>query len=130
MTKEQIELLNKAAQIIFDKKGFNILALDVSNLSSITDYILIAEGNVDRHVTAIAHALEDELDEKPFHIEGMKSGDWVVLDYSGVMIHLFMPGMREKYQLERLWPESKIVELDIDYSIQKWAVGEKKNLTH
>lgn len=112
-------MLNTIAQVIYDKKGFNILALDVKGLSSITDYIVIAEGNVDRHVASIGKAIIDELDEKgikPVHVEGFKTGDWVVLDYSDVMVHLFMPGLREKYSLERLWNESKIVDLDIDVS--------------
>ncbi len=111
--------LNKSAQIFSDKKGFNILALDVRGLSSITDYLLIVEGVVARHVMAMARTQIQEV--KPIRIEGLKTGDWVVLDYSEVMIHIFMPGMRDKYQLERLWPESKLVELDIDYST---AVGD------
>lgn len=117
-------MLNTIAQVIYDKKGFNILALDVKGISSISDYIVIAEGNVDRHVAAIGKAIEDELREKgvkPVHVEGFKTGDWVVLDYSDVMVHLFMPGLREKYSLERLWNESKIVDLDID--ISKPAIG-------
>lgn len=119
MRKSPIALLNKIAQIIYDKKGFNIIALDVQGISSITDYLLIADGNIDRHVIAIAKSIMEELKEQgeePVHVEGLQTGDWIVLDYVEVMIHLFMPGLRDKYQLERLWPESKIVELDIDYS--------------
>lgn len=119
MKVSTLEMLNTIAQVIYDKKGFNILALDVKGLSSITDYIVVAEGNVDRHVASIGKAIIDELDEKgikPVHVEGFKTGDWVVLDYCDVMVHLFMPGLREKYSLERLWNESKIVDLDIDVS--------------
>ncbi|HSW72723.1 MAG TPA: RsfS/YbeB/iojap family protein, partial [Chlamydiales bacterium] len=68
---------------------------------------------------AIAHALMEGMGEKPPYVEGLQTGDWVVIDYSEIMIHLFMPGLREKYQLERLYPDSKIVELDIDYSNEK-----------
>ena len=117
-----ITTLNKTAQIIYDKKGFNILALDVKDVSSLTDYVLIAEGNIDRHVVSIAKSIIDELNktgEMPNHIEGLQTGDWIVLDYVNFMIHLFMPGLRDKYQLEKLWPESKIIELDIDYSNNK-----------
>jgi len=124
MKVSPLEMLNTIAQVIYDKKGFNILALDVKGISSISDYIVIAEGNVDRHVAAIGKAIEDELREKgikPVHVEGFKTGDWVVLDYSDVMVHLFMPGLREKYSLERLWNESKIVDLEID--ISKPAIG-------
>ena len=58
MDRNPLELLNDIAQVIYDKKGSNILALDVRGLSSITDYLLIAEGNIDRHVTAMAKAMK------------------------------------------------------------------------
>ncbi len=127
MAQTSYETLNAIAQVIYDKKGFNILALDVRGLSNITDFILIAEGNVDRHVASIGKAIQEELAERgqdPIHVEGFKSGDWVVLDYADVTVHLFTPGLREKYSLERLWGESKIVDLEIDVS--KPAVGESK----
>lgn len=119
MSNASIEILNQIAQLVYDKKGFNILAVDVQGLSSITDYILIAEGNVDRHVSSIARAVVDELHEKGeklIHSEGLKTGDWVVLDFGEVMVHIFSPNLREKYSLERLWQDCKIVNLDIDVS--------------
>jgi ribosome-associated protein len=117
MKRNPIAMLNSIAQMIYDKKGFNILALDVQGFSTITDYLLIAEGNVDRHVMSMANTIVEEMGEsgeKPIHAEGMQTGDWIVLDYGQVMIHLFTPGLRDKYSLERLWPESKLVELDIN----------------
>lgn len=119
MTRTSLENLSAIAQVIYDKKGFNILALDVKGLSSITDFLLIAEGNVDRHVSAIAQAIQDELaekGEKPVHVEGVKTGDWAVLDYGDVVVHIFSPGLRERYSLERLWKDSKIVDVAIDVS--------------
>ena len=116
MENDCLIILNQIAQAIYDKKGFNILALDVRGLSSITDFVVIAEGNVDRHVIAIARAVVDELEKKgeiPFCVEGAEEGDWVVVDYSSIMVHLFQPGLREKYQLESLWKEAKIVDLEI-----------------
>ncbi len=117
MIKEDQSLLNAIAQTIFDKKGLNILALDLRGVSNITDFVVIAEGNVDRHVVAIATAIEQTLDGmgfKPLHIEGLQTGDWVVLDYLQVMVHLFMPGLRDKYQLEKLWRDARIVDLEIE----------------
>jgi ribosome-associated protein len=122
--KNPFEKLNLIAQVVYDKKGFGILALDVQGLSSITDFLLIAEGNVDRHVSSIARAVIDELrdkGEKPIHTEGVAAGDWAVLDYGDVVIHIFSPGLRERYSLERLWSDSKIVDLEID--ISKPAIG-------
>ena len=119
MSKTPQETLNTIAQVIYDKKGFNILALDVQGLSSITDFLLIAEGNVDRHISSIGHAVIEELKvdgEKPVHSEGLRSGDWAAFDFGGVIYHLFCPGFRLRYSLERLWEESKIVDLEIDVS--------------
>lgn len=124
MSRTPLETLNIIAQVVYDRKGFNILALDVRGLSSITDFLLIAEGNVDRHVSSIGRAIIDELDargEDPVHAEGLGTGDWAVLDYGEVMVHIFSPGLRERYCLERLWKESKIVDLDIEVS--KPAIG-------
>jgi ribosome-associated protein len=118
MTKP-LDHLNRIAQLIFDKKGLNILALDVKEISSITDYLVIAEGNVDRHVIAIAKTLIEEMEkvgEKAIHAEGLASGDWVVIDFSDVIVHLFMPGLREKYSLEKLWSKGDVVDLEIDLS--------------
>lgn len=119
MKRTPFELLNLIAQVIYDKKGSNILALDVQGLSSLTDYILIAEGNVDRHVSSIARGIIDDLREKgerPVHVEGLEIGDWVVIDFTVIMVHIFSPGLRDKYSLEKLWGDSKIVDLEIDVS--------------
>ena len=112
----QWNILNLVAQTIYDKKGLNVLALDVRNISSITDTVIVAEGNVDRHVIAIAEAVTQALEqqgEKPVFIEGMHHGDWVVLDYMQMIVHIFMPGYREKYQIERLFPQAELIDLNI-----------------
>lgn len=111
------EILNLIAQTIYDKKGINILGLDVRGISTLTDYVIIAEGNVDRHVMALGNAVLDALEEigvKSHHIEGLKTGDWVVLDFLDVMVHLFMPGLRDKYRLEDLWKEGQILDFSIN----------------
>lgn len=108
--------LKSAAQAIYDKKGVNILALDVKGVSSLTDYVLIAEGNVDRHVMALANEVMQTLGkegEKPIYVEGLQSGDWVVIDYCDYMIHIFMPGLRDKYQLEEIFRDGKVVDIPL-----------------
>ena len=107
-------MLNRIAQIIYEKKGFNILALDLKGHSSVTDYLLIAEGNVDRHVISIARAIAADFKDARIHMEGLANGDWVVLDFSDIIVHLFQPGLREKYSLEKLWQEGQIVDLNIE----------------
>lgn len=114
-----MDMLSEIAQVIYDKKGFNILALDVKGISSIADYLLIAEGNVDRHTISIAKTVIEtmaEKEERPVHVEGLQTGDWIVLDFGGVIVHLFQPGLREKYSLEKLWNAGEIVDLSIDIS--------------
>lgn len=116
MNEEPLHQLNLIAQTLFDKKGFNILALDVRGISTMTDYFLIAEGEVDKHVMTLGKTVIEKLKEEgyhPFHTEGLTEGDWLVLDYMEVVVHLFLPAMREKYRLEELWQEAKIVDLEI-----------------
>jgi len=116
MTDKHDGPVREIAQMLFDKKGSNIIAIDVKGISSITDYVIIADGNVDRHVIALAKEVEDimrDAGEKPAHVEGMQNGDWVVLDYFQVVIHLLVPEMREKYQFERLWPDGKVIDLSL-----------------
>lgn len=109
--------LDSIAQAIYDKKGFNILALDVRGFSTMTDYCLIAEGNIDRHVKALSQSIQDILNDTEYellHIDGGKTSDWLVMDYGVIVIHLFIPDLREKYALESLWKEAKIVDLQIE----------------
>lgn len=116
---DDIKILNQIAQIIYDKKGFNILVMDVRGVSGMTDYFIIAEGTVDRHVKALSQYLEDELSqigEKPLYVEGRKDAEWIVLDYVNFVIHLFIPELREKYSLENLWRAGKIIDVTIDTS--------------
>jgi len=116
MTNSQENFLNIIGQSIYDKKGVNILALDVRDVCTMTDFFIIAEGTVDRHVRALAGTIEQDLQAckmRPMHVEGLQEGDWVVLDYGNVVIHLFTPELREKYSLEQLWKEGKIIDLQL-----------------
>ena len=114
MVKEATLPLEEIVKAIQDKKGFNILVLDVQEISSLTSYFVIAEGRVERHLKAISDEVLDrmaKLGRKPYQIEGIADGDWLVVDYGDVMVHLFKPAVREKYGLEEVWRESKIVDL-------------------
>ena len=121
MENKKEEFIQKICQVIYDKKGFNILALDVKDISTVTDCLIIAEGNVDRHVVAIAQSIVKEIDEKlgmrPHHMEGVDSGDWVLVDYVDVVVHIFMPQAREKFRLEELWSKGKPLELKLALSV-------------
>lgn len=110
-------LLNSIGQALYDKKGSNILALDVRAITDLTDYCVIVEGNVDRHVKALCNNVIDavkQLGIEPYFIEGQLEGDWIVVDFGSVIVHIMLPDMREKYALEELWKKSQIVDLAIE----------------
>lgn len=116
--------LERIAQAIYDKKGMNILVLDVRDICTMTDFFIIAEGTVDRHVKALSNVIMDEFTREkrnPLHAEGLQDGEWIVLDYGDFVIHLFTPELREKYALENLWSKGKIVDvkINIEHPIQK-----------
>ena len=80
--EDPLAALNEIAQTIFDKKGINVLALDVRGVSSLTDFVVIAEGNVDRHVKAIADAVIEKmrtLGVKPCYVEGLVEGEKILI---------------------------------------------------
>lgn len=111
--------LDLIAQALFDKSGFNILALDVRRVCSMTDYFIIAEGNVDRHVKALAESVMEAMKKvgrEPWQTEGLQGGEWAVLDYSNIVVHLFTPDMRSKYDIEGVWREGEIAPVKIDTS--------------
>lgn len=117
MDQSIFDTLGRIAQAIYDKKGFNILVLDVRDICTMTDFFIIAEGTVDRHVKALSQTIYDELAPDrhyPLHVEGQQEGDWVVLDYADFVIHLFIPELREKYALEDLWKRGKVVDVKIN----------------
>ena len=113
---DSLKFLNLVAQTIYDKKGANIMALDLRNISTLTDFFVIAEGGVDRHVKAIADVLQEEAKKHGVSVlmtEGEDTGDWCVLDFGDLIVHLFVPQLRQKYALENLWSDGKIVDLHL-----------------
>ena len=121
---DDLDVVNALAQTIYDKKGFNIMAMDARGISTLTDYFIFAEGNVNKHVQGISRAVEEtarKLGNKPIHIEGDNVGDWIVIDCWQIMVHLFAPGVRESYQLESLWGDGKIIDLDIKTIVEEGA---------
>jgi ribosome-associated protein len=113
---QDLEMLTIIGQAIYDKKGANIITLDLRNISTMTDFCIIAEGNVEKHVQAIAEHVNQQMTEchkTLLRSEGKHQGDWVVLDYGHILVHLFIPDMREKYELEHLWHEANIVPIQL-----------------
>lgn len=102
------------AKAISSKKGLNIKLIEIGDISSLADYMVIATGTSSTHVKAIADEVEYQLDEGGIsvsHIEGYRSNSWILLDYVDVIVHIFSDEAREFYDLERLWQDGK--EIDI-----------------
>lgn len=119
--QKESKILKEICQSIYDKKGFNIITIDVRGISTITDYFIIAEGNVERHVQALFSAVEEtrwkKEGKKPLFREGEYTGNWAVLDYGDVMVHFFIPELREKYRLEQIWTAGRIVDVPVESTV-------------
>ncbi len=104
----------RIAKAAVDLKAENLVALDVRELTSFADVFILATGGSDRHVRAIADAVEEvveELGERPLGIEGYDEGRWLLLDLGDVIVHVFQSEVREHYDLERLWSEAPRLDL-------------------
>ena len=98
-----------AAAAIDDKKGLDIVILDVSDLLVITDLFVIATGTSRRHIQTLAEEAEAKLketDRRPLRREGVEDATWVLLDYGDVIVHVFDEATRSFYDLERLWGDA------------------------
>ena len=100
-----------AADAIFAKKGMDIVLLDVEELFSLADVFVIATGSSRPHVQSLAENVEEKLRDseglKPLRREGRAEGEWILLDFGDVIVHLFQESPREFYGLERLWADSE-----------------------
>lgn len=91
-----------------------MLVINLKKLSSVTDYLLICSAESERQAQAIARSIEDglrERKEKPFGIEGVEGGRWVLMDYVDVVVHIFHESVRSYYDLEGLWAEAPVTEI-------------------
>ena len=105
------ELLDKVIKGIQDKKGRNIVTLNISKIeNSICDFFVICHGTSTTHVDAIADSIDrkvkTEFKAKPYHKEGLDNLTWVLLDYGSIIIHIFQEEYRTFYNLEDLWADA------------------------
>lgn len=123
MAKKQInndELLANIIKGIEDVKGENIDILDLREIdNTVCDYFVICNGNSNTQVNAIVGSIQKvvskELKDKPWHVEGSENGEWVLMDYVNIVVHVFQKHIREYYRIESLWGDAKITTIETKY---------------
>ena len=109
------ELAMLAARALSDKKGKEIQVLEISDLTTLADYFVLATGSSNTQINALVDNVEkvltEEAGEEPLHREGYRGGTWVLLDYGCIAVHVSNAEAREFYGLERLWHDGKSVDL-------------------
>ena len=111
---ERLARANRVAEAALDKKAVDLVALDVSELTSYADTFVIATATSDRHSRAIADAIRDaEIagGAHPLGVEGYEEARWVLIDLGDVIVHVFLAEVREVYDLERLWSDAQSLAL-------------------
>ncbi|HSJ33144.1 MAG TPA: ribosome silencing factor [Longimicrobiales bacterium] len=117
-TTTQIEMtpvLERATELAADRKGVDMLVMDLRGISNATDFFFLVSGTSDMHARSIAEHIIEELKKegvRPSHVEGLRSGRWVLIDYIDFVVHVFHPAAREFYQLERLWGDAPVQALE------------------
>ncbi len=113
MTQE--ELIKAAVKILDGKKAEDIRVIEIRDLTIIADYFIIADGTSVTQTRALADELEFRLKEmgrEPRQVQGNNGSNWIVMDYSDVVIHIFYKETRDFYNLERLWSDGKDVDIE------------------
>lgn len=108
-----MELARRIVEVVADKKGENVLLLDIHDISILADYFVIGSATSERQAKAIVEGIQQEtkkaFDVKPLHVEGEAASGWVLMDYGDVIVHLFTPQVRAYYDLEGLWRDGRVV---------------------
>ena len=123
MTKKNTnndDLLALIIKGIEDVKGNDINILDLREIeNTVCDYFVICNGNSNTQVNAIVGSVQKmvskELKEKPWHVEGEQNGEWVLMDYVSIVVHVFQKHIREYYKIESLWGDAKITSIESKY---------------
>ena len=115
------ERVLRCAQSALDKKAYDLVVLEVDTLTSVADYFLLCTGRSDIQVRSICQAIEESLAKigvRPLAIEGFTHGQWVLMDFGDVVVHIFYETVRQFYNLEGLWAQAPQCVLPEPYHTQ------------
>ena len=115
-SSDAADVLKNIVVTLDNKKAMDIKSLEITDLTVVADYFVIATGTSGTHIRALADEVEDALAKmgvEPNHIEGKTTG-WILLDYRTVIVHLFTHDQRELYSLEHLWGDAREIEMHLD----------------
>lgn len=108
-----MELARHIVEAIADKKGEDVLLLDIQDVSILADYFIIGSTASERQAKAVVESIKQEtkqtFDVRPLRVEGEPASGWILMDYGGVVVHLFTPEVRAYYDLEGLWREGRVI---------------------
>ena len=123
------EIVQAAAATALSRRARNAVILDLRQLPSFTNFFVICSGISDTQVEGISEAVRDELadnwNERPWHREGGRDADWVLLDYVDFVVHIFLEDKREYYNLERLWADAPQIEVPDVEAITEYEEDEE-----
>ena len=110
-------LVRHAVKGIEEKKGNEIVCINLKKIpNNACDYFVVCEGNSRTQVQAIAGSVEEFVEKntgsRPWHVEGLANGEWVLMDYVDVAVHIFQPEARSHYNLENMWADAEITKID------------------
>ncbi|MDR0961259.1 MAG: ribosome silencing factor [Mediterranea sp.] len=113
---ETKKLIKQITEGIQNKKGKNIVIADLSGIDdTICNYLIICQGNSASQVNAIVESVREYAvkgaQSKPFSIDGLRNAEWVAMDYSDVLVHVFLPDKRVFYNLETLWADARLTQI-------------------
>ena len=117
------KLINKITDLILDKHGSEIKIINVSKLTSLTDYFIICSSDSNPKTKALINHIVDniknEFDLKPLNSEGIENLDWVLLDYINIVVNIFSPEKRNYYNIEKLWGDAEITVIKESFDNEK-----------
>ncbi len=132
INSELENLLKLCEEIAYDRKAENIIRLDLSEVSAVSDYFILCTATSEPHIRAVAERIQrgvlEKLKVKPVHVDGSPESGWIIVDFGNLMVHIMTASSRELYQLEELWNDAPKVDAvkRIESALKRRAAAEQK----